>query len=379
MDSMQVLHMMNPYMDLEPAEDLPCRNRLHKQTEPNISQAQLPNGKRINLLKTLLTSACERNCFYCPFRIGRDFHREKFTPEELAKLFMGLVRSGIVQGLFLSSGIAGGGMRTQDRLLDTAYILRHRLGYRGYIHLKIMPGAERDQVYQAMLLANRVSINLEAPTDERLELLAPRKQFMSELMAPLQWIEEIRSQPPPVDAWRGHWASSATQFVVGAVGETDVELLQTTSYLHASLRLSRVYFSSFNPIADTPLENLPHSDPQREHRLYQAAYLLRDYGFQMEELAYDHKGFLHLDTDPKLVWANQNLRHSPIEINQASPRELIRIPGIGPKSAQRIIRARRQIRLVNLDQLGKLGVKIHKMTDFILLDGRRPAFQQTFW
>ncbi|MGW8251343.1 MAG: hypothetical protein ACWGO1_11930, partial [Anaerolineales bacterium] len=340
--------------------------------------AVLPNGKRIRLLKSLLTSACERNCYYCPFRAGRDFRRATFKPEEFASLFMNLDRSGIAQGVFLSSGVAGGGIRTQDKLLDTADILRNRLGYRGYIHLKIMPGVERSQVERAMHLADRVSVNLEAPNTHRLGLLAPGKMFLDELLQPLRWVEEIRRSKPPYLAWNGRWPSSTTQFVVGAVGESDLELITTSQHLYQQQRLGRVYYSRFNPIPDTPLEDLPAASAQREHRLYQASFLLRDYGFETEELPFDSSGYLPLTVDPKLAWAKANLTERPVDINLADRHELLRIPGIGPKSALAIINARRSQTLKDISALYRMGINATRAAPFILLDGMRPVYQLSF-
>src|SRR5262249_49203893 len=159
------------------------------------------------------------------------------------------------EGTFLSSGIAGGGIRTQDRLLDTADILRRKLRFRGYIHLKIMPGAEKAQVERAMQLADRVSVNLEAPNTRSLARLAPHKQFLEELLQPLKWVEEIRKNQPAEKGWGGRWPSTTTQFVVGGADESDLEILTTTAWLNQNVRLKRAYFSAFRPISDTPLEN----------------------------------------------------------------------------------------------------------------------------
>ncbi|MGE5248576.1 MAG: hypothetical protein ACM3QS_00040, partial [Bacteroidota bacterium] len=222
-----------------------------------IQPAQLPNGKQIMLLKTLLTSACERDCFYCPFRAGRDMRRATFRPDEFAGLFGKLSRAGAAQGIFLSSGIAGGGVSTQDRLLDTADILRHKIGFRGYLHLKIMPGAEKAQVERAMQLADRLSVNLEAPNSERLARLAPNKRFVEELLLRLRWIEEIRRTQPAYKGWNGRWPSTVTQFVAGGSDEADLELLTTTDWLLKNVSLKRAYYSAFFPVSDTPLENKP--------------------------------------------------------------------------------------------------------------------------
>ncbi len=338
--------------------------------EVMIQHAQLPNGQTIKLLKTLLTSACERDCFYCPFRRGRDFRRATFKPEEFANVFMDLNRRGIAEGTFLSSGIAGGGVRTQDKLLDAADILRNKLGFRGYLHLKIMPGAEKAQVERAMQLADRVSVNLEAPNTDRLARLAPHKQFLDELLTPLKWVEEIRRTQPAYKGWNGRWPSTTTQFVVGAADESDLELLTTTAWLNKNVRLKRAYFSGFSPVADTPLENKPATDPLREHRLYQASFLLRDYGFDLEDMPFAADGFLPLHTDPKLAWAQTNLVERPIEINRADQRDLLRIPGIGPKGAAAILRARRAGRLNELSSLRKLGINTARLAPFVLLNGK---------
>ena len=327
------------------------------------------------LLKTLLTSACERNCYYCPFRAGRNYRRTTFRPEELGQAFMDMQRAGLVEGLFLSSGIIKGGISTQDRILDAAEILRHKLGWQGYIHLKIMPGAEKAQVERAMQLADRISVNLEGPNTKRLQQLAPLKQFMEELLQPLQWAEEIRRNQPAHLGWNGRWPSLTTQFVVGAVGESDLELLTTAGYLYRQLRLSRTYFSGFRPIDDTPLQEQPAVNPWREHRLYQASFLLRDYGFDMEEMPFDAQGNLPLAVDPKLGWAENNLLHEPVEVNRADREELLRVPGIGPKGASAILRARRQRHLRDLQDLRAIGVITTRLAPFVLLEGRRPPHQ----
>ena len=346
-----------------------------EQDQAFVHPAQLPNGKNILLLKTLLSSACERDCFYCPFRAGRDFRRATFQPEEFANLFSKLNGSGAAEGMFLSSGLAGGGIRTQDQLLDTADILRNKLGFRGYIHLKIMPGAEKSQVYRAMQLADRVSVNLEAPNTDRLARLAPHKQFLDELLQPLKWVEQIRRSEPAYKGWNGRWPSSVTQFVAGGADESDLELLTTTEWLHKNVRLGRAYFSAFSPIRDTPLENKTATDPLREHRLYQASFLLRDYGFDLEDLPFVGDGNLPLATDPKLAWAQKNLSERPVEINRADKRELMRIPGIGPKGAEAILRARREGRLRELSNLRKLGIAVQRAAPFVLVNGHRSPQQ----
>lgn len=341
--------------------------------------AQLPNGGKIVLLKTLLSSACERDCFYCPFRAGRDFRRATFKPDEFASLFSKMNRGGFAEGVFLSSGLAGGGVRTMDKLLDAADILRKKYQFRGYLHLKIMPGSEKDQVFRAMQLADRVSVNLEAPSTERLARLAPGKVFFEELLRSLKWVEEIRRTEPAWKFWKGKYPSSVTQFVAGGSDESDLELLNTTQWLMKNVRLKRAYFSAFHPIHDTPLENKAAVHPLREHRLYQASFLLRDYGFDLEDLPFSADENLPLQTDPKLAWAEMNLVHAPVEINRASKRELMRVPGIGPKSADSILNARRMGSLRDLTALRKLGIVAARAAPFLLLDGRRPPAQMSLF
>ena len=375
--SIRQLKELSSQMHLEPDGELDCQPVIGgKQLEGiPISEAIAPGGRRVKLLKTLLTSACERDCYYCPFRAGRDMRRATFKPNEMAKTFVALEKGGAVEGLFLSSGITGGGMRTQDKLLDTAEILRSRYNYTGYLHLKIMPGSEKDQVLRAMQLASRLSINLEAPNSERLSKLAPHKQFTEELLRPLKWAEEIRRTLPAHLGWNGRWPSTTTQFVVGAAGESDLELLQTAERLYTHASLQRAYFSAFRPIVDTPLENLPAEDKRREHRLYQSSFLIRDYGFGLEDMPFTQRGNLPLDLDPKTAWAQQNLAEQPIELNAASRQRLMRIPGIGPKRAAQIIQARRQNKLREPADLHRLGIQVQRVAPYILLDGRRPAFQ----
>jgi predicted DNA-binding helix-hairpin-helix protein len=346
-----------------------------KKNSLGIHQAVMPGGKRTALLKTLLTSACERDCFYCPFRARRNFRRATFKPAEMASVFSQMHQSGVAEGLFLSSGIAGGGMRTQDRLIDTVDILRREHRFQGYVHLKLMPGLERDQLVRTMELADRISINLEAPNSARLARLAPHKVFLEELLQPLKWADEIRRTQSPHTALKGRWPSVVTQLVVGAVGEDDLEILTTASYVTRQLRLQRVYFSAFHPVPDTPLENTPAENPWREHRLYQASFLLRDYGFDLEDMPFTAEGRLPLDTDPKLAWARANLEDRPVELNRADRETLLRVPGIGPMGAKAILQARRSGRLNHLDDLQPLGVLTKRAAPYVLLNGRRPNHQ----
>ena len=375
MEALEKLRILSQAGDVEAGEDGCRQYTAHKRDGIVLTRAVMSNGRSTTLLKTLLTSVCEHNCLYCPFRSGRDFPRMSFDPDEFARLAVNLTRAGLIQGVFLSSGVAGGGPRTQDRLLATAEILRRKLGFSGYLHLKIMPGAEFDQVLHAMQLADRVSINLEAPNADRLPKLAPEKDFEKHLLEPLRWMETIRREAHPYDAWKNRWPSSCTQFVVGGADESDRELLQTTQVLHRDYGVLRAYFSAFQPHMDTSLEDHLPVSYQREHRLYQADYLIRDYGFSKDELIYDSTGNLLAECDPKLAWAQMHLVGHPVEINKAKQDELLRVPGIGPKGAKTIIKNRLTQQIRELGLLSKWGIQVQRAKDFILLDGREPDRQ----
>jgi predicted DNA-binding helix-hairpin-helix protein len=376
MEAFEKLQTLSQDMVLEADSEKECQPVIQGKSFPPIpiSEVALPGGGKMKVLKTMLTTACERNCNYCPFRAGRNMRRETSKPEELAKTFMEVYKAGAVEGLFLSSGIIKGGVATQDRLIATADILRNKLGYKGYMHLKIMPGSDREQTRRTMQLADRVSINLEGANPKRLPTLAPMKQFSEELLAPLKWAQEIRQNEPP-RTWNGRWASTITQFVVGAAGETDLELVSTSEYLYKSLGLKRTYYSAFVPIIDTPFENMKAENPWRQHRLYQASFLLRDYGFSMEELPFAQTGNLPLNKDPKTAWAEINLMHKPIEVNKATKEQLMMIPGVGPKGVQNILKARRMHKITSLSQLQELGIVAKRAAPYVLLDGKMAAFQ----
>jgi len=239
-----------------------------------------------------------------------------------------------------------------------------------------MPGAEHAQVERSMQLADRVSVNLEAPNSSRLARLAPHKQFMQELLQPLKWVHDIRKNQPAERGWNGRWPSSVTQFVAGGAGESDLELLTATDYLFRHLGLKRTYFSPFSPVAYTPLENQPPTPAIRELRLYQASFLLRDYDFSLEDLPFEPEGWLPIAMDPKQAWAWTHLRHRPIEINRADRGELLRVPGIGPKGADAILRARRSARIRELSTLKILGVLADRAAPYLLLDGHRSPYQE---
>ena len=339
-----------------------------------IYPAVMPDGTRVNLLKVLLTNVCEKNCAYCANRIGRDTRRISLSPDELARLFDQMVHRDLVKGLFLSSGISGTAARTMDRMIATVELIRERYHFDGYVHLKLLPGATRAQVERAGQIAHRVSVNLEAPNIQRLGQIAPRKT-RDEVLNPMRWASEF------IKRGEGRWAPAGqtTQFVVGAADESDREILTTTSQLYAKLDLHRVYFSAFQPVPGTPLEGHPFTPGWREHRLYQCDFLFRLYSFDLDELVFDDDGQLPRDADPKTMWAQAHPEFFPVEINGAPRQDLLRVPGIGPSSAGRISRARRESRFRTLYHLRKTGAIVRRAAPFILLDGKRPSHQLPLW
>lgn len=336
-----------------------------------IYPAVLPDGRRVAMLKILLSNACQKDCYYCANRASRDFRRVSFTPEELAKAFDQMHRQGLVKGLFLSSGVCGDPSRAMDQMIATVELVRRKYAFPGYIHLKILPGASFAHVERAVQLATRVSVNLEAPNAERLARIAPSKDFAASLLQPMYWVRDL------VEAGGGRLVSAGqtTQFVVGAADESDREILTTTARLYKEIGLARAYFSAFQPVADTPLEDHAPTPALREHRLYQSDWLLRQYGFTFEDLVFDEEGNLPAEADPKMMWAQVHPEYFPIEVNRASREELLRVPGLGPRSVARILRLRRQRTFRTLTDLKQIGAVVSRAAPFILLDGKRPPYQ----
>ncbi|MDI6703505.1 MAG: putative DNA modification/repair radical SAM protein [bacterium] len=333
-----------------------------------IYPASLPDGRITLLLKILLSNACENNCFYCVNRKDRDFKRVSFQPEELAKLFINLYRSRLVHGLFLSSAITSSVNQTMEGMIKTVEILRYKFRFPGYIHLKILPGAKFSYVERATQLADRVSLNLEAPSKERLSSIT-KKDFEKDLLLRMRWIKRLISDG------KVRSKTQTTQFVVGASCESDYEILNTTEWLYKENLLFRTYFSAFQPIINTPLENHPPTPLLREHRLYQVDFLLRRYGFQLNEIVFDKDQNLPLDLDPKMAWALNHPERFPIEINSAEQEVLLKIPGIGKKTVDRIIKGRVKNRIRSYNELKRFGVILRRASPFILLNGKSPAIQ----
>ena len=339
-----------------------------------IRRAAVPGGGSVPLFKVLLTNVCINDCAYCANRVGRDSPRFSFQPDELAKLFMELHTKRLVQGLFLTSGIAGNPSRTQEAMIKTVEILRHYYGFEGYIHLKILPGAPFDCVEEGCKLASRVSLNMEAPTTEHLARLSAKKNLYRDIVERMRWIKQLMATEERLVP-----SGQTTQFVVGAAGETDRDILRTTGALYREMELRRVYFSAFRPVRGSPLERLSPASPKREHRLYQADWLLRVYGFSPQEieLALGERGNLPLTKDPKLVIAQKQPWLFPVDVNRASYDELLRVPGIGHLSARRIIEARSEHSIFSLEQLKKMRVVTEQAAPFIWFQGTLTWEKQT--
>ncbi|RLI37379.1 radical SAM protein [Candidatus Bathyarchaeota archaeon] len=317
-------------------------------------------GRCVPLLKTLLTSICTNDCRYCIFRVGRRCPREMWQPEELAGVTFKLWVEGRITGLFLSSSLFKDPDYTTERQLEVLKRLRD-MGYTGYIHLKLMPGVSRHYIREAVELADRVGINMEAPNRDIFSEICPSKGGFEEAITKrLEWIvDEVRRaerlrRDSPVKFGFGR-AGIDTQMIVGAVEDDDMEYLKASWWLYKRLGLRRVYYSGFEPIPETPLETRPPCPPYREYRLYQCSFLIRDYGFKLEELTQllNDEGLLP-NIDPKLLYAKRHPELFPIDLNDASYREMVKVPGIGPLTARRIINARRVSRIRYLSDLERI-------------------------
>jgi predicted DNA-binding helix-hairpin-helix protein len=341
-------------------------------TSMGIAQARLPGGGSINLMRVMQTNACSLSCGYCPTYCGGKVPRATVSPEEVATTFMDVNRKGLAQGLFLTSGVPGRATRATDRMLATLEVLRRREGFAGYIHVKLLPGAETAQVEAAARLATRISVNLEGPSDAHVRTLAKEKDLSGDLLPKLEMAgrlyREAREEGGP--SLRG---STTTQFVVGAVGEKDREVLTLVAGLERRRLLHHAHFSAFQPVVGTPFEGFAPTPAARESRLYQAEHLLREYGFGVEELAFESGGNLPLEHDPKTAWALAHPERFPLELTRAPLELLLRVPGIGPKAAHAIVTERRRAVVRGLYDLRRIGVDTVRAGFYLSLHGRRLA------
>jgi len=326
-------------------------------------EADEPDRKGRPVFRVLMSSQCAWNCAYCPLRAANDLPRTALEPQELAAAFLPRYAAGAVQGLFVSTAVHGTVGEAVGRMLDGVEQLRTTHAYSGYVHVKLLPGAAASDVERAASLADRLSLNLEAPSAAHLARISPERSWHSDLVERLVWARD----------WQRAGALSAglaTQFVVGAAGEHDTDLLSTGSWLYRELGMRRVYFGAFRPTPGTPLAGADRTPQARVQRLQQADWMLRQYGFATGELPFDSAGDLPLHLDPKLAWALAHPERFPVELNSAAPEQLLRIPGLGPLSVERIVRLRRIHPFREPEHLRSLGTQAGRARDFVTLDGR---------
>lgn len=364
--------------------DVSCASSGHQQsntgklgnaTAAGICHTWSSDGRCVSLLKTLLSNDCIYDCAYCINRRSNDIPRSSFTAEEIVKLTIAFYRRNYIEGLFLSSAIEIDPNHTMEKILRVLHLLREREGFAGYIHVKAIPGSDQWLIYQAGLLADRMSVNIELPSERSLKLLAPQKT-PSKLFLPMAQIKDsilrskdemrrFRNAPKFVPA------GQSTQMVIGATEDSDRSILLTSEKLYRSFNMKRVYYSAYMPVNDDKLLPAIQTAPPllREHRLYQADFLLRFYKFEAKEILTEQDCNFDLDYDPKISWAFRHISEYPKEINKVPYDELLRIPGIGTISAGRIIKQRRLMK-VRFEDLKKMGVVVKRAKYFITCDGK---------
>ena len=334
------------------------------------------DGRCISLLKILFTNECIYDCKYCINRRSNDVVRTSFTPDEICTLMMEFYRRNYIEGLFLSSGVLKSPDYTMELIYAALYRLRTRYNFQGYIHVKAIPGASQELIQRVGFLTDRMSVNLELPTAESLKLLAPHKTRKN-ILAPMRLVQNrMTENKQEIVAYRNSPrfvpAGQSTQMIIGATPETDYQIMQVTESLYRKFELKRVFYSAFvhvNEDSNLPARTDGGPPLLREHRLYQADWLLRYYHFQADELLSEENPNFNVLFDPKCNWALKHLEEFPVEVNRADYKKLLRVPGIGYKSAGRIVRARR---LGNLDfpDLKKIGVVLKRALYFITCSGR---------
>ena len=344
-----------------------------------ICHAYAPDGRCISLLKILLTNSCIFDCHYCINRRSSNVRRARFTAKEVVDLTLAFYRRNYIEGLFLSSGIIRSSNYTMEQIVEVARSLREDHDFRGYIHLKTIPDADPELVHKAGLHADRVSINVELPTTGGLKRLAPEKDVgriegaMGGMKSAIEEGTDAKARYKSAPSFAP--AGQSTQMIVGADAATDGDIVTRASDLYERFRLRRVYYSAFSPTPDAsavlPLQRPPL---MREHRLYQSDWLMRFYGFKPKEVveAADETGMLPLDIDPKLAWALKFRDHFPVDVNRAPREMLLRVPGLGVKAGDSILRSRRWRRL-RLDDIARLTVSVAKLRPFITAEGWRPT------
>ncbi|WP_072302210.1 putative DNA modification/repair radical SAM protein [Cellulophaga fucicola] len=329
------------------------------------------DGRCVSLLKILLTNYCIFDCAYCVTRKSNDIKRAAFKVQEVVDLTINFYRRNYIEGLFLSSGIFKSADYTMERLVAVAKKLRLEENFNGYIHLKSIPGASDELMREAGLYADRLSVNIEIPTEKGLKLLAPdknRADFIKPMIKVKNEIIQYKKEKKLIKSTPKYApGGQSTQMIVGASGENDMQIMYTSNYFYKNFNLKRVYYSGYVPISyDTRLPQIGTPVPMlRENRLYQTDWLLRFYGFNIEEILNEQHQHLDLDIDPKLGWALRNLHEYPIDVNKADKHMLARIPGLGMKSVYKILKARRY-RELNWDHLKAIGVSLNRAQYFLV-------------
>jgi putative DNA modification/repair radical SAM protein len=346
-----------------------------------ICHSYAPDGRCISLLKILLTNACNYDCLYCINRASSNVPRARFTVDEVVQLTLDFYRRNYIEGLFLSSGIIRSADYTMEQVVGVARTLREQHHFRGYIHLKTIPEADDALIAEAGKYADRLSINIEMPEEASLAKLAPEKDLrairrtMGRLRLKLEEAKAAKQDEArlKIKAPRFAPAGQSTQMIVGADQASDQTILNTSAHLYGSYHLKRVYYSAFSPIPDAS-RALPLRAPPllREHRLYQADWLMRFYGFDVGEIVGNSEGMLPLDIDPKLAWALRHPERFPLDLNRAAREELLRVPGFGTRAVDRII-ATRRVSSIRVSDLARLHIPRHKALPFIVLSDHRPA------
>ncbi|MHA1384459.1 MAG: helix-hairpin-helix domain-containing protein [Candidatus Helarchaeota archaeon] len=337
----------------------------------------LPNGGYINVLKILFSNKCIHDCRYC-FNTCKKFHRRiHFKSHELARLFINLKNRKYVSGLFLSSAVTRNAEETMEQMVETVELLRSpQYNFNGYIHLKVLPGAPYDLIKRGALVSDRMSVNLEAPNKSRFSELTSTKNYYTDILKRVEWLKGLKAEDGYIKS--GH----TTQFVVGASDESDREILRMTYKLYKKFDLNRTYYSAFEPIKDTVLQNHLPTPEIRQHRLYQSDWLLRIYGFKFSEIekAFDENNNLPLNRDPKTIIAKFNRDLYPLEINEATHEDLIRVPGIGPKTAKKIMVFRKLYgKIKKLSQLKELGVILKRALPYVKVQGKFQKILNDFY
>jgi predicted DNA-binding helix-hairpin-helix protein len=330
----------------------------------------LPQGGYSVLFKTLLSNACSNDCKYCPLRSDTEVPRCTLQPEQVASIFMEYMRRRKVFGLFLSSAVINNADYTMEKINTVARLLRYKHGFRGYIHLKIIPGASDAAIEDSLSLATAVSLNIETPGKKHFERLSHRKDYERDILRPLNLMGRLTSR-----GMKFSKIKCTTQFIVGASDETDSEIVGSMSDLYSKFNFKRVYFSAYQkglgdpgiPGEKTFLTN-PGDVFVREHRLYQVDFLLRKYRFNRKDILLGEDGNLRLDKDPKELWADSHPEYYPVRINRSNREMLLRVPGIGPETAGKILRTRRDRRLTGINDLGIKGKRAEKIREYVIFE-----------